>query len=45
MIYKESGINVAGSTAYGVYSILKMLMERLVGYENHKNLANLNLKV
>ena len=38
IVSKEIGLGVTGSSAYGVYSILKMLTERLVGYERHKNL-------
>jgi hypothetical protein len=44
IISKENGMGVTGSSAYGVYSILKMLTERLVGYEKHKNLRNFNLE-
>lgn len=44
IISKEYGVGITGSSAYGVYSILKMLTERLVGYEKHKNLRMFNLE-
>jgi hypothetical protein len=37
-------VGVTGSSAYGVYSILKMLTERVVGYEKHRNLRNFSLE-